>query len=154
MNAVRTAFTESDMNTQFLSTGQAAQRAKVSRPTISRALKSGDLQAVRDNGGQWMITPDAVDAWASHRSPVQPEQRAHSVQNGHEQAVEQLRADLAQSRETVARLEGEAAATQSRLADLAADRDRWREMAERLSQPEIIQTSRGGFWVRLLGRSR
>lgn len=151
--------------TEHLTTAQAAKRAKVSRPTISRALKWGELIAIRDNAGRWMIDPAAVDEWAEKRTSVHPVQgvhRSHSVQDApqavDDERLERLRADLAQSREAVARLEGEAAMNKERLADLAADRDRWRAMAERLSQPEIVRPvgggGRGGFLSRLLSRSR
>lgn len=143
------------MNTGHLTTAQAADRAKVSRPTISRALKWGDLPAIRDNAGRWLIDPKAVDAWAEKRATVQavhPVQRSHSVQDTpqavDDERFERLRADLAQSREAVARLEGEAAMNKERLADLAADRDHWRAMAERLSHPEP------GIIARLLGLGR
>lgn len=139
------------MNTIFLTTAQAAERAQVSRPTVSRALKRGDLRAVRDNAGQWRITPEAVDAWAGERSPVHHEHRAHSVQPDPAQINEQLRAELTASRETIARLEGEAAMSRERLADLSADRDRWHSIAERLSHREPARPA-PGFIARLFRR--
>lgn len=151
--------------TEHLTTAQAAERAQVSRPTISRALKWGELTAIRDNAGRWLIEPAAVDEWAAKRAsvhPVQAVQRSHSVQDNpqtvDDERLERLRADLAQSREAIARLEGEAAMNKERLADLAADRDHWRMMAERLSQAEIVRPvdrERGrvaGLWARLRGR--
>lgn len=141
------------MNTDLLNTAQAAARAKVSRPTVSRALKCGDLTAIRGNDGKWLIEPDAVDAWAANRASVQPVQRSHSVQNApqatDDERLERLRNELALTRETLARVEGESAMNKERLADLTADRDHWRQMAERLSHAEIV---RGGFWTRLFGR--
>lgn len=62
--------------------------------------------------------------------------------------IERLRAELATARETVARMEGEAAMNEKRIADLSGDRDRWREMAERLSHREV----RPGILSRLFGR--
>lgn len=62
--------------------------------------------------------------------------------------AERLRADLAAAREALARSEGENAMNRERIADLAADRERWREMAERLSHPEP------GIIGRLLGLGR
>lgn len=135
-----------------LTTAQAAERAQVSRPTISRALKYGDLPAIRDNAGKWLIEPDAVDAWAANRASVQPVQRSHSVQNApqapDDERLERLRDELALTRETLARVEGESAMNKERLADLTADRDRWRDMAERLSHREV----RPGILSRLFGR--
>ena len=61
-----------------------------------------------------------------------------------------LRAELAETREALARVEVESAMNKERLADLMSDRDRWRDMAERLSH---AQTVRPGFIARLLGRN-
>lgn len=153
------------MNTEYLTTPEAARRARVSRPTISRALKCGDLPAIRDNGGRWMIAPTDVDSWAENRANVHSVQRSHSVQNApqplDDERYEQLRTDLATSRETVARLEGEAAMNERRITDLSADRDKWREMAERLSHrqttlqdahPRSVSGTRASLWTRIFGR--
>lgn len=63
--------------------------------------------------------------------------------------TDRLRAELAETREALARVEGESAMNKERLADLTSDRDRWRDMAERLSH---AQAARPGFIARLLGR--
>lgn len=60
-----------------------------------------------------------------------------------------LREELATTKEALARMEGQAEATAARLIDLAADRDAWRQQAERLaSEP---RTS-AGFFGRIFGR--
>ena len=66
--------------------------------------------------------------------------------------VDRLRADLAAAREALAWAEGENAMNRERIADLAADRDRWREMADRLSQPQVVVRPRG-LLDRILGRN-
>lgn len=142
------------MNKDFLTTAQAAKRAGTSRPTVSRALKNGDLHAIRDNAGRWIITAEAVDAWAEDRSRVQDEQRANSVHvapvapsNEHLNALEQARADLTEAREKIARLEGEAGANKDRISDLMRDRDALRDaLARAASHP------RTGFWSRVFRR--
>ena len=122
---------------EYLTTAQAAQRARVSRPTISRALKSAELPGIRDNSGAWRIEPEKVDAWARQRLSIHLEQCANRVQipkkDAHDAQLEQARADLSSAREQIARLEGQATAHADRLADAVADRDAWKAIAERLS---------------------
>ena len=142
------------MNMGHLTTAQAAERAQVSRPTVSRALKYGDLPAIRDNAGKWLIEPDAVDAWASKRATVHSVHRSHSVhdapQAADDERLERLRGELAHTRETLARVEGESAMNERRMADLIAERDRWQQMAERLSHAQTVRPV--SFWSRLFNR--
>lgn len=137
------------MNTKFLTTAEAARRARVSRPTISRALKSGDIDAIRDNSGMWKITPEAVDAWVKSRSSVQNEQRSYSVQNAPDERAERIAAELSDTRAALARAEGENAANRERIADLCAERDRLLTMLDaRPSAPDAVQPGRPWwrFW--------
>ena len=70
------------MNNEFLTAEQAAKRAGVSRPTVSRALKFGDLPGNRDNLGRWSILPADVDAWAEKtrtRSGFRNEHRTQRI---------------------------------------------------------------------------
>jgi len=63
-----------------------------------------------------------------------------------------LREELATTKQALARMEGQAEATAARLIDLAADRDAWRQQAERLAshtQP-VVPVS---LWSRLFGGS-
>ncbi len=88
-----------------------------------RALAAGHLRATRGNDGSWQITPEALDDWLSMRSParISPDQT--------EDRPTGLPSD------TLAEAQTRAAVAEARLADALADRDHWREMAERLSQP-------------------
>lgn len=146
------------MNTDILTPAQAAHHAKVSRPTISRALKSGDLPGIRDNSGAWRIMSSDLDAWKARRSSVHIEQRSHTVhlhtrdENGEQ--LEQARSALAIAREQIARLEGQATAHAERLADALADRDAWRAQAQQLSGRPIIEevAAKPNFFARLLRR--
>lgn len=61
-----------------------------------------------------------------------------------------LREELATTKEALARAEGQAEVTAARIIDLAADRDAWRQQAERLAshtQP-VIPVS---LWTRIFG---
>lgn len=57
--------------------------------------------------------------------------------------AERLRAELAETREALARVDGENAANRERITDLMTERDRL------LS---LLETRPAGFWSRLLGR--
>ena len=137
--------------TDFLTTAEASKRAKVSRPTISRALKSGEIQGHRGNDSRWLIESDSLDEWMRLRSIVNTEQRANIV---HEQRkdsdserlnaeVDAMRAEISDLLVKTARLEGEATANKERITDLTVERDRLLTMLE--SRPV-------GFFDRLFGR--
>ena len=117
-----------------LSPRQAATRAGCGRSSIMRALTSGHLRATRGNDSSWQITPEALDDWLSMRSParISPDQT--------EDRPTGLPSD------TLAEAQTRAAVAEARLADALADRDHWRELAERLSQP------RPSIWTRFFSR--
>lgn len=129
------------MNSEFLTAEQAARRAGVSRPTVSRALKFGDLRGNRDNMGRWSISPDDLDAWAEKRGPVQ----LSATNTEHSESFERIRTDLAQAREAVARAEARAETLAETVDDLRKERDRLLSALE-------ARASRG-FWARLFNRN-
>lgn len=137
----------------MLTTTQAAARAGVSRPTLSRALKNGELPGIRGNSGRWMIDPDELDAWNANRSSVHNDERLNSVHERIENAdferlngeIQALRADLAETRQRLARAEGEGSANRERIADLIAERERILAMLE-------ARPVRVGLWARIFGR--
>lgn len=138
----------------MLTTTEAQRRAKVSRPTLSRALKSGDLPGIRDNLGRWLIEEADLDAWSGQRSRVHDERTVNGVPEREKPSeferlnaeVKAIREDLAQARENLARLEGQASANSERIADLTAERERLLTLLEAHSRPVR------GFWSRLLGK--
>lgn len=110
---------------RMLTPKQAADRAGCGRSSVMRALKSGRLPGIRDNENRWQIDPDAVDRWAGQRPDTdRPE-------TGQEPATP------ADTPETLARLavaEARLADALASAADLRADRDHWRQQAERLAE--------------------
>lgn len=112
-----------------MSPAQAAQAVGVSRWTIMRAIKSHDLQAIRDNRNQWRITLDNLQAWKAHtvRAPLD----LHTSNT--QEAVAELREKLAT--ETARADVAEALLVHERkaLAVTETDRDSWRAMAEKLA---------------------
>jgi hypothetical protein len=122
-----------------------------------RALASGDLRANRDNlTARWRIDSAALDDWLSMRTSVR-----HSPSSGvdtpldcpettPDASLDILRAERDDARLEAATLRAEAAQIRERLDETRTDRDHWRRMAERLSEPR----PRRGLLGRLLGRSR
>ena len=104
-----------------MSPAQAAQVAGVSRWTIMRAIKTQELQAMRDNRNHWQIAPDALDRWRASTVRTPDAARApHTYQD---------------SPETLAKLAAETARADAaeRARDQAeADRDAWKKQATAL----------------------
>ena len=110
--------------TLSLSSTKAAKAAGVSRWTVVRALKSGELRGFLDNKGQWRITPEELAAWRS--APSAPETpRAHAVQGAQlspsdapdapaAPADADLRAEVETLRRNVEWLQGEVLTERSR----------------------------------------
>lgn len=126
------------MNTLHLSPQQAAERAAVSRATIVRALQALKLQGIRGNGGRWRIDPQEVDRWSAERARtvhVEAVNTDHKANIRHlSEQLDSVRQTLAERDAQLARLEAEAAANAARLIETAADRDAWREQAQRLAE--------------------
>jgi hypothetical protein len=103
-----------------LSPALAAQVSGVSRWTIMRAIKDQQLLAKRDNRNHWKIDPNELDRWRS--STVRTVEVAHPLHTPED------------SPKTLAKLAGETARADAaeRARDQAeADRDAWREMAQK-----------------------
>lgn len=129
-----------------LSPAAAAKIAGVSRSLISKEIKSGALPATLRNNGHHAIERADLDLWMSRRTdrakaPEPPVTR-------HETINETLDRELVMMREAVARLEGQAEVTAARLADLAADRDAWKEQAQRLAS-EPRSAASVSLWSRI-----
>ncbi len=111
-----------------ISPAQAAQAAGVSRWTIMRAIKSHELQATRDNKNQWRIAADDLDRWRSHT--VRTPEDLHTPHTP--EAVIELREKLAAATARADAAEALLSREQKALNDACADRDQWRDMAQRL----------------------
>jgi excisionase family DNA binding protein len=102
-----------------MSPAQAAQVANVSRWTIMRGINSHKLKATRDNRNHWRISQEDLSEWCAHSVHDAP--LAHpdeSIELREKLASETARADAAE-----------------RARDQAEnDRDRWREMADKLAE--------------------
>lgn len=120
--------------------GQAAKATGVSKATITRALKSGKISGVKDENGAWSIDPSEL-----HRvfHPV-----AHEPPETH--TLKQP-ATPEKTNETGV-LERENQMLLEALIEARQERDRWHQIAERLSiapPVPISQKRPRGFWSRL-----
>lgn len=126
--------------------GQAAKAAGVATATITRALKSGKISGQKDENGAWMIDPSEL-----HRiyPPISLKDHESTFVKHHATLV----ASSAIAPE-ISALERELQTLRDALNDAREDRDKWRDMAERLSlAPPASKTvekksklSRWQFW--------
>lgn len=125
--------------------GQAAKATGVSTATITRALKSGKISGKKDEDGAWSIDPSEL-----HRvfKPLAPQE--------HEKPTAQQHA-IAENPVEIKALERELNTLREALSDARQDRDKWREMAERLSlappPPEKNSHKNRGFFSRIFNKS-
>lgn len=105
--------------------GQAAKATGVATATITRALKSGRISGQKDDNGAWMIDPAEL-----HRvfPPVSLKEREKTNAKQDETPYERDEVSLKNSG-----LQLEIQILREALADVREDRDKWRDMAERLS---------------------
>ena len=103
-----------------LSPAQAAHAVGVSRWTIMRAIKDQLLLASRDNRNHWCIYQEDLESWRA--STVRTVEVAHPVHTPNDNPEMLVK---------VASLEAENAQLRERLQEAQADRDAWRNMAQR-----------------------
>ena len=120
-----------------LSASQAAKKVGKSVPTITRAIKNGKLTAKPRDGGGWIID-------ASELFRVWP-----AVSSDSDVTQSMLRSET--PIETSA-LEREVELLREMLDDTKADRDSWKEQAQKVTALIEDQSARKkGFWTRLTG---
>lgn len=122
--------------------GQAAKAAGVSKATITRALQSGKISGLKDDSGAWSIDPaelHRVFPPVTHEPPeTQIVKQSATPEKHNETGV----------------LERENQMLREALIEARQERDRWHQIAERLSiapptPAPIPQKPAGGFWSRL-----
>lgn len=126
--------------------GQAAKAAGVSKATITRALHNGKISGLKDDNGAWGIDPaelHRVFPPVAHELPAtQLVKQPATPENSSETGV----------------LERENQMLREALIEARQERDRWHQIAERLSiappaTAPIPQKPIGGFWSRLFRKS-
>lgn len=122
--------------------GQAAKAAGVSKATITRALQSGKISGSKDDNGAWSIDPSELHRVfppVAHEPPeTQTMKQPATPENVNEIGV----------------LERENQMLREALIEARQERDRWHQIAERLSitppaPAPVPQKPAGGFWSRL-----
>lgn len=102
-----------------------------------RALVSGELKAMRDNRNSWKIAREDLLSWSSNR--------AEPVRSGPDLTTDRPDAGPPdQLADQLADAEKRAAVSEARLSDAIADRDHWRALALRLSEPRLSFLDRLG----------
>lgn len=128
--------------------GQAAKATGVATATITRALKSGKISGQKDENGSWVIDPAEL-----HRVFPPVSQKEHESSSMKQNATPYEAPERAGE---IRALEREVLTLRDALSDAREDRDKWRDMAERLAlaSPEKspAPAPKPGFWSRLLGK--
>jgi len=128
--------------------GQAAKAAGVSKATITRALQSGKISGLKSDNGAWSIDPvelHRVFPFVAEETPA-----THSMK----QVATQDKSNA------TGVLERENQMLREALAEARQERDRWHQIADRLSiappspSPLPVQeTQPNSFWLKLFGRN-
>lgn len=123
-----------------LSPREAARIAKVGKSTIMRAIEATQLEARRDNRNQWRIERSALDRWTMDRlgpdrdSPTDRTKADRDSPLGRTGADwSTLADDLDKARLTIAQMEARLEERAALVRAAEADRDRWRALAEKLT---------------------
>ena len=121
-----------------LSASQAAKKVGKSVPTITRAIKKGKLSAEPREGGGWIIeASELFRVWPA----VSDESDVTSPMLGNETPPE------------ASALEREVELLREMLDETRADRDSWKDQAQKITALIEDQTARKkGFWARWVGR--
>jgi len=120
-----------------LTLGQAAKEANVSKATLSKALKSGRLSYISKSSSGYEIDPAELFR-------VFPRKPSETVSGERLETPSETVSDTPYRREIEL--------LRQQLDDIRADRDAWREQAQRLAlaPPELADEPkfRRGFWFR------
>lgn len=137
------------MTANTLTPNEAATRLGVARSSVMRAIKSGKLQAFRDNHGHWRVLIDDLERVTADRVDTQPvSDRPPDLDT---QAVTLVTPAVTpmDTPETLARLaaaEAERDQLRERLDELRGDRDEWRRMAEKLADQAAHKAAPRRWW--------
>ena len=120
-----------------LSASQAAKSVGKSVPTITRAIKNGKLTAKPRDGGGWII--DAAELFRVWPA-ISNDTDEKNTMLGSETTIE------------ASVLERELELTREMLNEAKADRDSWKEQAQKITALiEDQSAQKKGFWARLIG---
>ena len=119
-----------------LSASQAAKAVGKSIPTVTRAIKSGKLSATKlESGGYEVEASELFRVWPAVSGVSGETPTVLGVETPFETSA--LRREVELLREM--------------LEDAKADRDQWRDQAQKVTALIEDQRPRKNFWARLLG---
>lgn len=129
-----------------ISLRQAVERFNVSRPTLTKALKSGKISGEKDDSGAWSVEPSELARLYEPR--LTAEQPEHGKEHVHEHRS---------SSHDYSYMKGKVEALEEQIEDLKAQRDR---AEARASQSDarlygLLEDMRGhkrSWWQRLRGQ--
>lgn len=126
--------------------GEAAKATGKSKATISKAIKTGRISALKDDTGTFQIDPAELHrVYAITVSTEQVETpKEHRVNPANDGLVRELQARLEAAHERLTDKEAV-------ISDLREDRDKWRQQATALLADQRLKP---GFWARLMGSIR
>ena len=123
-----------------LSPREAARIANVGKSTIMRAIEAIQLEARRDNRNQWRIERSALDRWTMDRPGPDRDSPTDRVKADRDSPLGRTGADwstladdLDKARLTIAQMEARLEERAALVRAAEADRDRWRALAEKLT---------------------
>lgn len=132
----------------WLTYEEAAARLGIKADSVRRRAASRKWPRRQGNDGlaRVRIPPDAIRIPAPDATPaITPDDPDGRLRD----EIAALTVRLSEAREELASAKADASGLRDRLADTQADRDRWRGMAEKLSEAQVVPV---GFWARLFGR--
>ena len=118
--------------------GEAAKAVGKSKATLSKAVKSGRLSAIKKDDGSFSI--EAVEL---HR--VYPPAPLETVNSEQKETPRETGVNTPEIMVLQAKLD----AARERISDLEEDRDAWRQQATRLLTSPPQQQASQGFWKKL-----
>lgn len=132
----------------WLTYDEAAQRLGIKADSVRRRAASRKWQRRQGNDGlaRVRIPHDVIRIPASDATPaIIPDDPNRPLQD----ELDQTRRQLSEVREELAAAKAETSGIRDRLTDTQADRDRWRGLAEKMSEAQAAAPS---FFGRLFGR--
>jgi hypothetical protein len=111
--------------------GKAAQAAGLAKSTITKAISSGKLSAIKNANGAWEIDPAEL-----HRVFPPKQSEANSIEQ---------KATPAENTQEIEFLKKQLEAAQEQIEDIKEDRDAWRNQANTLLISHQGQKKKGPF---------
>jgi len=140
--------------------GEAAKVAGFSKPTISRAIKSGKLSAKRLDDGSYSIDPAELERWKDsngHRNAKVKGNETHYVTRETPMENSDLLAEVEALREQIKVATLEKGFLEQRVDDLTERAERAERKEDQLHallkdmRSNTAEAPRKGLWVRLTG---